>query len=400
MLLQDMSVEEKLNCKATEAVMYNYNSVEGYNDAKILCGSPNGIANFNETPHRWAIQLFKNMRARDWSPERITIIVDKANYPKLPPVAKRAYRLVLAQLITNDSVQTQQLSIGISNFITSPIVQACLARQAFEEAVHSLSYTVLAEDVCNDPKSIYHLHEVNTRLFKKNQAVADMYSRIYGDKNNNVITIRDVLLAFVANQILEELVFPGGFALMYSLESTMKGTTEMIGEIHKDESHSHVPLFKKIFRTAIYEIFNNGVMPQSLDDDDHVIQKLIPPSLKDDAHKAIEIMADAEKEWTKYITNVRDEWKHEVLDRDVFGNVTEEERSAVIPMFSSENIDIFVESQANSVCKNLGLPLLYPEVSLDKNPLRKLVKQHLNYAREGVFETKGKEYAKNVELGF
>lgn len=108
----------------------------------------------------------------------------------------------------------------------------------------------------------------------------------------------------------------------------------------------------------------------------------------------IRIMTEAEKRWTKYVSNVNGDWVNEVSEIPV------EDRRATLKGFSNEAIDVFIENQANSVCSNLGLPLLYPEVKDRYNPLGVLLKNHLTYAREGVFEIKGKEYNSNPGLGF
>lgn len=376
--MKNEEIERILNTDAEQTVIYNYNSKENYGEAKILGGRPTGIMNFNETPHQWAVTMFDNMHARDWSPNRISMEQDAINYPLLTPVEKRAFDLVLAQLITNDSVQTQQLAIGIDKYITSPVVNCCLVRQMFEESLHSRSYTVMAEDVCKNTAEIYRLHENNNELYNKNKAVADMYSRIYEDKKGDKIYYKDVILAFVANQILEELVLPGGFAVMYSMEEKMKGTAEMIGEIHKDESNSHVPLFKRIFRTAMKELFD-GIVPQ----------QIIEPALD-----MIKIMAEAEMHWTKYISNVNGQWVNEISEVPV------DLRTSTLKGFSSEVIDIFVKNQANSVCRNLNLPELYPEAKDQANPLGHLLKKHLSYGREGVFTGNGLEYAQSTNVGF
>lgn len=105
-------------------------------------------------------------------------------------------------------------------------------------------------------------------------------------------------------------------------------------------------------------------------------------------------MVNAEKRWTKYITNVNADWLNEVSDVDI--NL----RKATLKGFSNEVIDIFIEGQANSVCHNLGLPLIYPERKDVNNPLANLLARHLTYSREGVFETKGLEYTRNSSLGF
>ena len=63
----------------------------------------------------------------------------------------------------------------------------------------------------------------------KNKSVQNMYMHLYGkEKLDN----EDLLTIFCANQILEELVFPGGFAMMLSLADEMPGSGQMIAEIN------------------------------------------------------------------------------------------------------------------------------------------------------------------------
>lgn len=46
--------------------IYNYDSDERLEDARIIGGNPNGIMSFNQTPHKWAVSLWKNMLDRTW----------------------------------------------------------------------------------------------------------------------------------------------------------------------------------------------------------------------------------------------------------------------------------------------------------------------------------------------
>ena len=97
---------------------------------------------------------------------------------------------------------------------------------------HSFSYSIMAEDICQDTNRIYELWKYDEELALKNKAVADMYNVLYtgGEINND-----DLLCAFAANQILEELVFPAGFAFFFTIEDQMVGSSEMLAEIQKDE---------------------------------------------------------------------------------------------------------------------------------------------------------------------
>ena len=58
-----------------------------------------------------------------------------------------------------------------------------------------------------------------------------MYAHLYDGDDPSV---EDLLMAMVANQILEELVFPGGFVALFSLATKLPGSAEMASEIMKD----------------------------------------------------------------------------------------------------------------------------------------------------------------------
>lgn len=308
--------------------IYNLDSTEKFSEAKIIGGNPNGIINFNRTPHKWAVSIFRQMEGNQWFPEECNLGQDKIPYNTLlTPSEKYSYDIVLSQLITNDSIQTNQLMDSINQYITSPVVNACIALQDYQEANHSRSYAIAADEVCNDSDRIYNLYKTEPALERKNRAVGDMYKII-----NSVSepTSQDLLKAFAANQILEELVFPGGFVVLWSMGAKMPGTAKDVSFIQRDESGTHVPLFKNIFRTAVKEV---GL-------EDNTQTEILDMILN---------MTNEEKIWTKTIS------------KGLLG-------------FSENAIDLFIESMANSVCKNLGLPLLFNET--DGGPLMAIVNRY------------------------
>lgn len=126
------------------------------------------------------------------------------------------------------------------------------------------------------------------------------------------------------------------------------------------EKLSHTPFVMQVFRTAVRESFD-GVIPES------VLQR---------ANNLIKEMTEAEIEWTSYV-------------------------GEGMRMFTPESIDTFIKGQSNSVCKNLGIPLLYPEVVGKPNPLNKMLMENLNAAdntklRSSIFEVNAMEYNKNA----
>lgn len=105
----------------------------------------------------------------------------------------------------------------------------------------------------------------------------------------------------------------------------------------------------RIFRTAVEEEFNG----------------IIPKEVETRCLDMIQKMTEAEIRWTTYAT--------EGLDG-----------------FTPSSIEVFVQSKANSVCKNLGLPQLY--IVDGYNPLQKLLSKYLS---GGELETRQNFFEKN-----
>lgn len=330
--------------------IYNLETSEKFMDAKIIGGNPNGIINFSRTPHTWALNIYTQMESNQWFNSECGLGQDKVPYKNLQVSERYMYDMSLSQLITNDSLQVNQLMDSINKYITSPVVNACLSLQSYQEANHGKSYSVCVDEVCENVESIYELHKTEPMLKRKNNAVANMYSKIY---NGNEPTSQDLLVAFAANQILEELVFPGGFVALWSLGNKLVGTAKMISFIQRDETATHVPLFRNIFNSSVKLV---GITEETT--------KTILEMIED--------MTNEEKIWTKHITK---------------GNLG----------FSDLAIDMYIENQANSVCSNLKLPLLYKVT--DGGPLMSIVNKYSMLSKTKIkanfFEVPVSDYAIN-----
>lgn len=103
---------------------------------------------------------------------------------------------------------------------------------------------------------------------------------------------------------------------------------------------------------------------------------MIPDVLAEEAKKMIMKMTEAEIEWTTYI------------GKDQLG-------------FSPVSIRLFVQGQANSVCKNLGFDLIYPEDGgVEQNPLKDLLRRHISsegsITRSNTFVNNNATYVKGA----
>ena len=220
--------------------IYNPASTESLSERKVFNGNPHGILNFTKAKYEWALKLWDLMEANTWFPKEVDTTDDVRDYAfNLTAHEKRMYDLVWSQLISMDSFQTNNLADNINPYITAPEINAILARQAYEEANHSKSYAVMVEAICDNTDLIYEMEKHDEVLRRKNDYISSVYEELAGE-----VTDEKLLLAMVANQILEGIYFYSGFSAIYALARAgkMLGSAQMIRFIQRDEI-THLLLF-------------------------------------------------------------------------------------------------------------------------------------------------------------
>lgn len=228
-------------------LIYNPTSTESLNDRRVFGGSPDGMINFTRMKYQWALNLWDTMEANTWFPREVQMTQDAKDYNLLTSAERRMYDLVLSQLIFMDSLQTNNLMDNINPYITAPEINACLSRQSYEEANHSKSYAVMVESISDNTDAIYDMWKTDPKLREKNSFIAEMYH----DLSQGEITDTKILLALIANQLLEGIYFYSGFAAMYALgrSGKMLGSTQMIRFIQRDEI-THLLLFQNMINAT------------------------------------------------------------------------------------------------------------------------------------------------------
>ena len=262
-------------------IIFNPESNEDLNDRKIFGGNPDGMLNFTKMKYPWALKTWETMLANTWFSSEVNMNPDAKDYEYLSPAEKRMYDLVLAQLIFMDSLQTNNLMDNINPYITAPEINACLSRQAYEEANHSKSYAVMVESISDNTDEIYDMWKNDSKLLEKNKYIAEVYKNLSGD-----ITDTKIVLALFANQILEGLYFYVFFAAIYALGKSgkMLGSTQMIRFIQRDEV-THLLLFQNMI---------NGVRKER--------PELFTLELEETVREMFRRAVELEASWGAYIT--------------------------------------------------------------------------------------------------
>lgn len=218
----------------------------------ILNGTTDGIINPNRMTYPWAYTIYKTMLNCTWFPEEVDMTADKADYKELLQAEKRLYDLVICQLTFNDSIQTNNLGDNVNPWITAPEVNLALARQIFEEGLHSQAYGVMIESIADNTDEVYDLWKTDKVLKDKNIFIGKVYEELAEPAFNG--DFESQVKMIIANQILEGIYFMSGFLGIYALArlGKMKGSAINIKFINRDE-YNHLGIFLNIFREIYRE---------------------------------------------------------------------------------------------------------------------------------------------------
>lgn len=225
--------------------LFNENGDIETSKKRIINGNTTNLNDFNNMKYTWASDWYRQAMNNFWIPEEINLSQDLKDYGKLTEDERTAYDKILSFLIFLDSIQTANLS-NINNYITASEVNLCLTIQAFQEAVHSQSYSYMLDTICSPEKrnEILYQWRDDENLLKRNKFIGDLYNNFLEDPSEE-----NLVKTLMANYILEGIYFYSGFMFFYNLERNhkMPGSAQEIRYINRDEN-THLWLFRNIIK--------------------------------------------------------------------------------------------------------------------------------------------------------
>ncbi len=322
---------------------------------RMIGGNTTNLNDFNNMKYPWVSGWYRQAMNNFWIPEEINMSADVLDYPLLSPAERSAYDKILSFLIFLDSIQTANLP-SVGQYITANEVNLCLTIQAFQEAVHSQSYSYMLDTICSplERTAILYQWKDDEHLLRRNTFIGDLYNEFQEKKEDFVL-----LKVMMANYILEGIYFYSGFMFFYNLgrNGKMPGSVQEIRYINRDEN-THLWLF----RNMILEL-----------------KKEEPQLFTPEREAVLKAMIEE---------GVRQEiqWGHYVIGDSV-------------PGLTKENITDYIKYLGNLRWSSLGFGTLYE--GWEKEPeTMKWVSQYsnANLVKTDFFEAKSTAYAKSTAL--
>lgn len=320
---------------------------------RMINGNTTNLNDFNNMKYGWVSDWYRQAMNNFWIPEEINLSQDLKDYFKLNEAERSAYDKILSFLIFLDSIQTANLS-NISNYITASEVNLCLTIQAFQEAVHSQSYSYMLDTICSPEKrnEILYQWKDDKILLERNKFIGELYNNFLREPNKY-----NLVKTIMANYILEGIYFYSGFMFFYNLERNgkMPGSAQEIRYINRDEN-THLWLFRNIIKE---------------------LQQEEPGLFNDDLKKEL---VDMMKKGVKNEIA----WGHYVIGDNIQG-------------INKKLIEDYIKYLGNLRLSAIGLPKIYD--GYDENPALWVdVLADANSVKTDFFEAKSTAYAKAATL--
>ena len=316
---------------------------------RMINGNTTNLNDFNNMKYKWVSDWYRQAMNNFWIPEEINLAQDLKDYKKLDESERTAYDKILSFLIFLDSIQTANLS-NINNYITASEVNLCLTIQAFQEAVHSQSYSYMLDTICSPEKrnDILYQWKDDKILLQRNKFIGDLYNNFLEEP-----TEKNLIKTLMANYILEGIYFYSGFMFFYNLERNgkMPGSAQEIRYINRDEN-THLWLFRNILKELQLEE-----------------PEIFTEELKNEL-----------REMMKTAVNNEIEWGHYVIGNNIQG-------------INKELITAYIKYLGNIRMSAIGLDEIYE--GYEQNPAAWVdILADANSVKTDFFEAKSTAYAK------
>lgn len=237
------------------------------NDKRMIGGI--GINNLSPMKYPWGKQYWELGMSTHWGLEKLNMSKDYNDFRNLSPGEQHIFINVLAYLTTSDILAQRNVINVVHGHITAPEITLYLARQGFDETVHSMTYQHLIESMGLEEHDLYGRYltvpAINDKIQYANK-IMDQGTAV------NPLDDRESLLTFIKSYLFFAMIFEGiwfyhGFTPILALtrKGILPGSTSAFEYIIRDEAN-HSAFGMRVVKTIMDE---NNVKLADIQDDVH-----------------------------------------------------------------------------------------------------------------------------------
>ena len=274
----------------------------------------NGIQRYDHLKYHQFEKLTDKQLGFFWRPEEVDILRDAKDFKELTDHEKHIFTSNLKRQILLDSVQGRSPNLALLPIATLPELETFIETWAFNETIHSRSYTHIIRNVYSNPSEVFdtmldskEIVACSTDISKYYDDLieASGYYNMFGEGTHRVVTThrgkevvkeidvnlydlkKKLWLAITSINALEGLRFYVSFACSWAFAELkkMEGNAKIIKLICRDEN-IHLGATQTLLK----------LLPQ---DDKDFVQ--IREELREECSNIYFEAARQEKEWAEYL---------------------------------------------------------------------------------------------------
>ena len=144
----------------------------------MFFGSGLGIARYDVQRHKVFEDLTEKSLSFFWRPEEVNLMMDAAQFNKLPIHQQNIFTNNLKYQSLLDSIQGRAPSAALQALISDPSLDTWTATWTFSETIHSRSYTHIMRNLYTDPSKVFDEILLDDAIMKRAESIGHYYDDV------------------------------------------------------------------------------------------------------------------------------------------------------------------------------------------------------------------------------
>lgn len=159
------------------STVFNTQQVDVLNEPMFF-GSGLGLARYDIQRHKVFEELIEKSLSFFWRPEEVNLMLDSAQFNKLPQFQQDIFTNNLKYQSLLDSIQGRAPSAVLMALISDPSLDTWVATWTFSETIHSRSYTHIMRNLYTDPSKVFDEIVLDEAIMKRAESIGKYYDDV------------------------------------------------------------------------------------------------------------------------------------------------------------------------------------------------------------------------------
>ncbi|QSL99326.1 ribonucleotide reductase of class Ia (aerobic), beta subunit [Escherichia phage vB-Eco-KMB38] len=159
------------------STVFNTQQVDVLNEPMFF-GSGLGIARYDIQRHKVFEDLTEKQLSFFWRPEEVNLMLDSAQFNKLPQFQQDIFTNNLKYQSLLDSIQGRAPSAVLMSLLSDPSLDTWVATWTFSETIHSRSYTHIMRNLYTDPSKVFDEIVLDEAIMKRAESIGKYYDDV------------------------------------------------------------------------------------------------------------------------------------------------------------------------------------------------------------------------------